>query len=42
MDTNTNCQHKKTTIVVLSAFAAVEVIGYKCTKCGKIIKTVKQ
>lgn len=36
------CNHKQTTIVVVDAFAIVEVIGYKCTKCGEIVRTVKQ
>lgn len=32
------CEHREVVIVVLQAFAKVEVIGYKCQKCGEIVK----
>lgn len=35
-----NHNHNKT-IVVLQAFAAIEVIGEKCEKCQEIIKIIK-
>jgi hypothetical protein len=40
--TTNNCSHPVTNIVVLHAFAMVEVIGYKCANCNEIIKKIKQ
>lgn len=37
----TNCPHSNTVIVVLDAFAMVEVIGHKCEACGEIVKIIK-
>ena len=37
-----NCLHTETVIVVLNAFAMVEVIGHKCEACGEIVKIIKK
>jgi hypothetical protein len=38
----TDCPHTTTVIVVLEAFAMVEVIGHKCTQCQEIVKIINQ